>query len=480
MRPCGLTEGESHRSAARAREDRLRVKLINCSKDQSEEVRRYYSSVRVELTEEKDPHGDLVQNPLFDEEDIFAPEPDSEPAVEPEPVTEPEPEPELSPEPEPEPEPAPEPEPELTTITSEADTGKTSKPRSTTKQPKGRAGKRKALNNKAEADTKEDTKVGPSIAEEPESESVRPETPAPEKRSKRKVSEAISIYEEDPDEETKAPASNKKGRGRKRIMSESETSKKTDSKRKKSKSDHTESVNKDEEKAEKIPEPAEEEEEGEEEDYEVEKVLDKRGSGRNISYLVKWKGWDLEEDLTWEPAKNLANVKNLIEEFEKAAKSKPVKPTSQKKSRKSRDSREVSNEPGEEAEEKGDDDSAVKMCDNCMRIFVSDKSLEDHIKTCGRDEESPPPQKAEPKAKKLESVRCFKCLKEYKEARLLKNHILDHFKPELRSKLPASKPFSCPHCSTAFPDVNKLVTHFAFVHEVNYNKQSVFILYIHT
>ena len=45
-------------------------------------------------------------------------------------------------------------------------------------------------------------------------------------------------------------------------------------------------------------------------EYEVEKILDKKGN----KYLVKWKGYN---DPTWEPRRNLTNAKEALEEFEK-------------------------------------------------------------------------------------------------------------------------------------------------------------------
>ena len=56
-------------------------------------------------------------------------------------------------------------------------------------------------------------------------------------------------------------------------------------------------------------------EEKEEEDYEVEKILDMRKAGRNREFLIKWKGWDREEDQTWETEQNLGNSKDLLKEF---------------------------------------------------------------------------------------------------------------------------------------------------------------------
>ena len=43
-----------------------------------------------------------------------------------------------------------------------------------------------------------------------------------------------------------------------------------------------------------------------EEDYEVESILDQRGSGRALKYLLKWKGWPAE-DSTWEPKSALGS-----------------------------------------------------------------------------------------------------------------------------------------------------------------------------
>merc|ERR1712227_362716 len=51
-------------------------------------------------------------------------------------------------------------------------------------------------------------------------------------------------------------------------------------------------------------------------EYEVESIVDKKilKNGK-IKYLVKWKGWD-EEDNSWEIEKNI-NSKKLIDEYNK-------------------------------------------------------------------------------------------------------------------------------------------------------------------
>jgi len=54
-------------------------------------------------------------------------------------------------------------------------------------------------------------------------------------------------------------------------------------------------------------------------EFEVEKVLDKRVSKKGgVEYLVKWKGFDNQEDDTWEPAENLDGAEVEIRKFEMA------------------------------------------------------------------------------------------------------------------------------------------------------------------
>jgi hypothetical protein len=56
------------------------------------------------------------------------------------------------------------------------------------------------------------------------------------------------------------------------------------------------------------------------EEYEVDKILDKRerkyGRGKRIEYLVLWKGYPIYE-ASWLPFSNLANAKDIIDEYER-------------------------------------------------------------------------------------------------------------------------------------------------------------------
>merc|ERR1712110_812617 len=84
-------------------------------------------------------------------------------------------------------------------------------------------------------------------------------------------------------------------------------------------------------KGKKKTESEEEEEEDEGADYVVEAVLErkvvtgKRGKSHKTLYLVKWLGWDREEDLTWEPLEHLQDPDGTcqaLEIFEKKEKEK--------------------------------------------------------------------------------------------------------------------------------------------------------------
>uniref|UniRef100_A0A914QN11 Chromo domain-containing protein n=1 Tax=Panagrolaimus davidi TaxID=227884 RepID=A0A914QN11_9BILA len=49
--------------------------------------------------------------------------------------------------------------------------------------------------------------------------------------------------------------------------------------------------------------------------FNVEKVLNKKGKGKNVKYLIKWEGFD---ETTWEPESNCNGCSELIQEFEAA------------------------------------------------------------------------------------------------------------------------------------------------------------------
>ena len=48
--------------------------------------------------------------------------------------------------------------------------------------------------------------------------------------------------------------------------------------------------------------------------YNVEKILDKKRIKGKIKYLIKWKGFSMDE-CTWEPISNLENIKPMLNEF---------------------------------------------------------------------------------------------------------------------------------------------------------------------
>ncbi|XP_063973561.1 histone-lysine N-methyltransferase SUV39H2-like isoform X2 [Diachasmimorpha longicaudata] len=49
--------------------------------------------------------------------------------------------------------------------------------------------------------------------------------------------------------------------------------------------------------------------------YEVERIMDKRIKDGEVSYYIKWKNWSTDHN-TWEPAKNLTDCPELLEQFE--------------------------------------------------------------------------------------------------------------------------------------------------------------------
>ena len=105
---------------------------------------------------------------------------------------------------------------------------------------------------------------------------------------------------------------------------------------------------------------AEESDDGDDE-YEVELIVDKREIGHVTEYLVKWKGWEKEEDRTWEPEENLVGSEKLIKKYESAenkSKTKQKKEATPKKQK-----------PPEDG---------VVLCVACNRIFLSCEALKSH------------------------------------------------------------------------------------------------------
>merc|ERR1719362_1358523 len=81
-----------------------------------------------------------------------------------------------------------------------------------------------------------------------------------------------------------------------------------------------------------------------EEEYEEEKRLDVRKKGKGKEYLVKWKGWEREEDRTWEPEASLEGSQDLLKEFNEkkeapvVEKKRPGPASTKKKERRRRSS----------------------------------------------------------------------------------------------------------------------------------------------
>ena len=61
-----------------------------------------------------------------------------------------------------------------------------------------------------------------------------------------------------------------------------------------------------------------------EKEYEVEKILNERDFRGKLKYLVRWKGYTVEED-TWEELKKLGNVIDLVENFEREIRKEEIR-----------------------------------------------------------------------------------------------------------------------------------------------------------
>ena len=58
------------------------------------------------------------------------------------------------------------------------------------------------------------------------------------------------------------------------------------------------------------------------EEYEVDAIIDSHIYKGKLQYLVHWKGYD-ESERTWEPASNLKNSPEIVEQFHKSHPSAP-------------------------------------------------------------------------------------------------------------------------------------------------------------
>ena len=67
-------------------------------------------------------------------------------------------------------------------------------------------------------------------------------------------------------------------------------------------------------------------EEGEEPEWEVESVLDMRRRGTHVEYLVKWRGYPLEE-ASWEPKSHLTHAGEVLQEYEQRTRQRASRPS---------------------------------------------------------------------------------------------------------------------------------------------------------
>ena len=69
--------------------------------------------------------------------------------------------------------------------------------------------------------------------------------------------------------------------------------------------------------------------EPDQDEYEVEQILDTKKFGRIIKYLIKWKGYE-HNDNTWEPIEHLQNCPEKLREFHRQNPDRPKpRPTAQ-------------------------------------------------------------------------------------------------------------------------------------------------------
>merc|ERR1711928_292204 len=89
------------------------------------------------------------------------------------------------------------------------------------------------------------------------------------------------------------------------------------------------------------------------ETYEVEKILDKKIVKGKTQYFIKWKGFEAEEENTWEPVENL-DCEDKIKEFETKLKKGGDKKGGEKRKSEASNKKE---EPKEKKKSKDKDDN---------------------------------------------------------------------------------------------------------------------------
>ncbi|KAK6743551.1 hypothetical protein RB195_010679 [Necator americanus] len=148
------------------------------------------------------------------------------------------------------------------------------------------------------------------------------------------------------------------------------------------------------------------------EEFIVEKILGKRTRKGEVEYLIKWKGYRLD-DSTWEPAKQ-CNCESLIEEFERSQET-----GSPQKSRKRKNAQ-------------GDDEKALpKLSDNAKDIFddgtSDDTPVVRPLKVKNREEDDKKYGVCEGRkiSRILDAKKFYK-----KDAELVPSRILRHYAPQ--------------------------------------------------